>query len=213
MTMDPISQQLQTHYTKTFREWGATAAGVDWGTNEDNLRLRYEKMLEVAFTPLQQSHSLLDVGCGFGGLLTHLNGEGISVQYTGIDVCHEMVDHARQQFGGQATFRSCDVFELSESESFDYVVCNGILTQKLEATTREMNRYAQKLIAKIFSISRIGIAFNVMTTHANFYAGNLYYRNPSELLSWCMSEISPRVKIDHSYPLYEYTVYLYRETT
>ncbi len=50
-----------------------------------------------------------------------------------------------------------------------------------------------------------------MTTKVNFFANNLYYRNPAEMLSWCLAEITPRLRIDHAYPpLYEYTVYLYR---
>jgi hypothetical protein len=51
----------------------------------------------------------------------------------------------------------------------------------------------------------------VMTSKVNFYANNLYYRNPSEMLAWCQMEITPFVKLNHAYPLYEYTVYLYRE--
>jgi len=27
---------------------------------------------------------------------------------------------------------------------------------------------------------------------------------------WCLNEITPHLKLDHSYPLYEYTMYMYR---
>ena len=50
-----------------------------------------------------------------------------------------------------------------------------------------------------------------MTTHVNYQADNLYYRNPAELLAWCMSELTPRVRLDHAYPLWEYTLYLHRD--
>ena len=93
---------------------------------------------------------------------------------------------------------------------FDYVVCNGILTQKLETAGLEMDRFANRLVRQMFSLCTIGIAFNVMTTKVNYYSNNLYYRNPAELFSWCLSELSTHIKLDHSYPLYEYTIYLYR---
>jgi hypothetical protein len=50
-----------------------------------------------------------------------------------------------------------------------------------------------------------------MTTKVNYFSNNLYYKNPAELLSWCITEITPYIRIDHAYPLYEYTVYLYRD--
>jgi hypothetical protein len=74
-----------------------------------------------------------------------------------------------------------------------------------------MDVFLRCLVAKMFGQCRIGIAFNVMTTHVNFMAPNLYYRNPSELLAWCMTELTTKIKMDHAYPLFEYTLYLYKE--
>jgi hypothetical protein len=51
-----------------------------------------------------------------------------------------------------------------------------------------------------------------MTSYVNYQASNLYYRNPAELLAWCMSQLTSKVRLDHAYPLYEYTVYLYRDS-
>jgi hypothetical protein len=103
-----------------------------------------------------------------------------------------------------------DVLEHEFEGQFDYVVCNGILTQKLDVSGLQMDLFAARLIRRMFALCGIGAAFNVMTTKVNYYSNNLYYRNPAELLAWCMSEVSPHVRLDHSYPLYEYTVYLYR---
>lgn len=100
---------------------------------------------------------------------------------------------------------------MKKVEKFDYVVCNGILTQKLDSSIFEMDKYAKKIVKKMYELCEIGIAFNLMTTHVNYFASNLFYRNPIELLAWCMTEITPKVRLDHAYPLFEYTIYLYRE--
>ena len=63
----------------------------------------------------------------------------------------------------------------------------------------------------MFELCEKAVAFNVMTTKVNFFSNNLYYRNPAELLSWCMNEITPYFRLDHSYPLFEYTLYLFRQ--
>jgi len=153
--------------------------------------------------------TLLDVGCGWGGLLGHAHARGIEIDYTGIDVCEPMVAEGAARHP-EATFLASDVFALTTSRRYDVVVCNGILTQKLDATIAEMDRFSARLIPRLFDLAQHAAAFNVMTTRVNFMAANLYYRSPVEMLAFCMESVTPRVRIDHSYPLYEYTVYLLR---
>jgi len=212
--MDEITTAQQRHYHGTFRKFGAEARGVDWGP-EEGARLRYDNMLAVLAHDRHdrpETPSLLDVGCGYGGLLTHAGKRGTRLNYTGIDVVADMIEHARASIP-EGTFREQDLFDLPGEQRFDYVVCNGILTQKLSASLREMDRHAQRLIRTMFDHARRGIAFNVMTTKVNFMAENLYYRHPGELMSWCLAEVTSKVVLDHAYPLYEYTLYLYQEAS
>lgn len=213
--MDAITSALKNHYASVFAEHGATARGVDWGAEED-VSLRYDKMLAVLdgdHTALGESEkravSMLDVGCGYGGLYKHAENRGTTLDYTGIDVVPEMIAHACATHSS-ATFECRDVFDVPLTRTFDYVVCNGILTQKLKASIREMDEYAQSLITRLYSLCRRGAAFNVMTSKVNFTAPNLYYRSPVEMLAFCMSDLTDKIRLDHSYRLYDYTVYLFR---
>ena len=172
--------------------------------------LRYDKMLAVLPRDFGPVISLLDVGCGYGGLLTHAVNKGLAFRYTGIDVAENMIKWATANVP-DARFVQGDILTHEFGQAFDYVVCNGILTQKLQVPGLEMDRYAARLIRRMFELCRKGVAFNVMTTKVNHFANNLYYRNPAELFSWCLSEITPYVRLDHAYPLYEFTMYLYRE--
>lgn len=208
--MDNVSETLKAHYEKKFEMYGPSSMGVDWGEEEKNLNLRYEKMLAVLQDSGLSLPSLLDVGCGFGGLLRYVNTKGINLCYTGVDVAENMIKWARKSFPENEFFLG-DVLEIINDKQYDYTVCNGILTQKLNIAALAMDEYAHKLIRRMYDLCLEGIAFNVMTTKVNHFANNLYYRNPGELLSWCMSEITPHFKIDHAYPLFEYTIYLYRE--
>ena len=149
-------------------------------------------------------------GCGYGALLAHAISEDIDLRYTGIDVAANMIEWAAANLP-TGLFIHGDVLDVELHEPFDYVVCNGILTQKLEVSGLEMDAFASRMIRRLFSLCTIGVAFNVMTTKVNHFSNNLYYRNPVELFAWCLSEITPHVKLDHAYPLYEYTVYLYRQ--
>ena len=208
--MSDVSQKLKDHYAAAFHAHGATSRGVDWGSDEARLALRYEKMLAVMADEAKSSPSILDVGCGFGGLLAYAQSKGIELDYTGIDVANNMIDWAGKNFPG-ANFICGDVLDVDFGRRFDYVVCNGVLTQKLDVPGLIMDQFANRLIKQMYSLCNRGVAFNVMTTKVNFFSNNLYYRNPAELFSWCIGEITPFIKIDHAYPLYEYTTYLYRD--
>jgi len=207
-----VTQSLKAHYSARFAEFGALPQGVDWGRDED-VRLRYDKMLAVINRETPRSEcppTLLDAGCGFGGLFRHARDKGIPLDYTGADVAENMIRHAQQTLP-QASFVVADVFELPDHPGFDYVVCNGILTQKLSTSTLVMNRFADRLIRKLFGLCRRGAVFNVMSSQVNFTAEHLYYRSPVEMLAFCLDQVTRHVRLDHAYPLYEYTVYLYRE--
>lgn len=207
--MDEISARLEQHYDMTFRTRGATSDGVDWGPDETKLERRYALMLEVAARTAKTDWSILDVGCGFGGLLEFLRRRGVNPAYTGVEISQSMIDWAQANIAG-ARFIQGDFLQWETEETFDFVICNGILTQKLDTPALEMDAYASNLIKKMFRQCNVGIAFNIMTTKSNFYSNNLYYRNPGEVMSWCLSEITPYVKIDHTYPYYEFTTYLYK---
>jgi SAM-dependent methyltransferase len=207
--MNPISKTLGRHYSGKFSVHGPSPEGVDWGPDEAKMFLRYDKMLGVVNFAAGNRASLLDVGCGYGGLQQYAIRKDIDLDYTGIDVAANMIEWAGANLPS-GNFVHGDILDQNFDRAFDYVVCNGILTQRLEATGLEMDQFANQVIRKMFSLCTIGMAFNVMTTKVNYHSSNLYYRNPAELLSWCLNEITPHLKLDHSYPLYEYTIYLYR---
>lgn len=211
-TSEKVTGFLRDHYQSAFLTHGATTKGVDWGEKTADLALRYDKMAAVISAGTPGPVSLLDVGCGYGGLRDHLISRNVAVEYTGIDVVPEMIASARNRHP-DANFMLGDVLETNDLGEHDYVVCNGILTQKLDIPAAEMDAFASLLIRRMFSLCRIGIAFNVMTTKVNYFANNLYYRNPAELFAWCLTEFTRHIRIDHAYPLYEYTMYLYRTPT
>ena len=218
--MDKITQTLKDYHTKVYESHGATAKGVDWN-DEKELLVRYDKMLTVLqkdFFEQTDVATMLDVGCGWGGLWQHARSLGVPIKYHGIDVVESMIVDARNTFP-DASFLHGDVFKMEDEGDFDFVVCNAILTQKHDISIIEMESYTKKLVRKMYALCRHGLAFNMMSTRVNFMVGNLYYQNPVELLSWLLAEVSPRVRLDHGYSslangkgkFYDFTVYVYKD--
>lgn len=218
--MNKISQLLKEYHDTVFAQFGATARGVDWN-DERELLHRYDKMLRVLdmdFYKGPSRPSVLDVGCGWGGLAKRIKEIKIDVDYHGIDVVEGMIEHARSTHP-EYSFHCGDILEFEGEGIYDFLICNGILTQKHDVKIPEMERYAKEIVRKLFSLCRHGIAFNMMSTRVNFTVGNLYYQNPAELLTWLLTEVSPRVVVDHGYSslasgvgkFYDFTVYAYKD--
>jgi SAM-dependent methyltransferase len=211
MSRQDITARMKAHHAEVFALHGATPRGVDWNENQADVALRYDNMLSVIRREGGSGRPrLLDVGCGYGGLLDRILERRLDIDYTGIDICEDMLVEARKRHAG-TTFEMRDIFDSTPPGAYDYLVCNGILTQKLDVPVDEMEEFSRALIRRMYDECVKGVAFNMMSDRVNFMADNLFYKNPAELLSWCMAEITPNVRLDHAYPLYEFTMYLYRE--
>jgi SAM-dependent methyltransferase len=206
-----ITPRLKTHYTSTFRKFGPNAQGVDW-KNQEEADLRYQAMLNVISNHDLKNNikvSVLDVGCGYGGQYLYAKNHGYNILYTGIDVVPEIIEYAKKQLT-ECRFLSVDIFKYSPKEKFDYIICNGILTQKLTATSAEMESFGHDLITKMFDLAKKGIVFNTMTTYVDFKKKGNYHVSPAKVLTEALKH-TRYAKIDHAYPLYEYSVYMYKQ--
>jgi len=154
--LSQISKQLGEHYDKKFEQFGANSQGVDWGEDERRLRLRYSKMLAIIskmepelipedLPATDRVPSLLDVGCGYGGLLVYATEHKIPLVYTGIDMSAKMIAWANKNLPEKGKFIAGDILNMKSSTQYDYVVCNGILTQKLDTPGVDMDDFAKHL--------------------------------------------------------------------
>jgi len=207
--MNEINKTLEKYYSDCFSTHGATARGVDWH-HADSLLVHYDKMLAVVRSSAETRRtSLLDVGCGYGGLLDRAKERGLDLAYAGIDLVGGMVEHGRARHP-EAEFMRGDILADLADRKFDYVVANGVLTEKLDASLVEFGRFARNMVRKMFELCNVGIAFNMMTTYVNFTAPNLYYQSPGELISFCSAELSTKWRIDHDYNYFDFTMYVYK---
>lgn len=211
VVVDKIADLMRDHYSAAFRQHGPTSRGVDWGDREWAHWSRIDRMIDVARLPgheLERSPTILDVGCGYGALAERLRDVGLDWRCVGVELSQPMVDHARTSWPDHEWLVG-DFLELELPEC-DFVVCNGVLTQKLTASRAVMHRYALDVVRKMHGLARVGIAFNLMTTRVNYMVDNLFYVDPLEMLGWCISEFSSPVALNDAYLPFEYTVYVYR---
>ncbi len=203
-------RRLVEHYESCFERHGATAQGVDW-PDEKDLATRFDVMTGL-IRPAPETCRLLDLGSGPGLLLDHLAGSPLAerIDYRGIDLSEKMIAAATQRHPGKS-FEVRDILENPLPErSVDYVVMNGVLTEKRELSQAEMVRFAKTIIAAAFRAAEIGIAFNVMSTQVDWTRDDLFHWSCDDVLAFATRDLTRHAVIRADYGLYEYTTYLYR---
>lgn len=209
----PCYLKLVDHYEDCFIEHGATPKGVDWPNDED-LKKRFKIMLNGI--PLQIMKNtkikLLDVGCGYGALLDHVqqNSE-IVLDYHGIDLSHKMINYAQTKHP-KALFEVRNLLENPlEANRFDFAILNGVFTEKRSLQQQEMEDFFISLVKNVYHNCRYGIAFNVMNHHVDWYRDDLFYLSFDRMAILLKEHCSRHFRFIADYGLYEYTVYLYKQ--
>ena len=187
-------------YEDRYARLGAGAQALGW---------RDQAQQELRFTVLAQvdeldGKSVLDVGCGFGDFYEYLLRQGKRPHYVVIDVAPTLLDVARQRHPG-VRFEERDLLAQPMSEGFDYVIESGVFNHRLS----DNERFTRDMLAAMYAASRCGVAANLMSHHVDYQEDHLYYYSPEAYLEYGRT-VSRFVTVRHDYPLYEFTIYMYR---
>ena len=170
--------------TKVYNEY--EFIGMEDGWYPKNKQQNYRLMLhlsELTHIPLKRT-SVLDVGCGKGDFAPLLRQQGV-YSYLGIDINPVILDIARERHPDEL-FHFADLLHGDVTERFDYVFCSGALTLKLTG----MDNYAffAQMIQTMWTLSKIGLVFNVLTDKKEPFNTDLFFYNPEKIYTIC-SEI------------------------
>lgn len=197
-------EKIRDLYSSNVTKSGAISTAVGWNTPESQ-ELRFEKLTEV-IDRRDQSVSVNDYGCGYGAHLDYLIRKGIQVNvYHGYDLSAEMLQAARER---HASFTgSLDLHESSTlTTEADYTFVSGTFNVRFGSSEDEWRDFIEKRLNEINLNSRLGFAFNLLSTYVDWKEDHLYYGNPLQWFDHCKRHFSRKVSLLHDYPLYEWTI-------
>lgn len=198
------------HYEKCLEKFGDTHLGVDWPVQSD-VKKRYRVMLDILINETKDV-SLLDFGCGAGHLLEYIKSRDLkNIKYSGLDISSKYISLCKTKFP-EATFYCTDILvNPNEIPLFDYIIMNGVFTEKRELTFNEMFAYFKDVITILFKKANSGISFNVMSKQVDWERDDLFHL-PLELLAeFLTKQLSRNFVIRNDYGLFEYSVYLFKQ--
>lgn len=198
--------KIVEHYENCLRKHGDNHLGVDWPKADDSL-LRYKIMLDII--PTQENCSLLDFGCGTAELLSFIQKNGYqNITYSGLDLSYDYIQLCKKKFPSNIFFLG-DVIETPDLiGKFDYIVLNGVFTEKCDLSFDEMYGFFRILIKILFEKTNRAIAFNVMSKHVDWERDDLFHLPFDMLAKFLKQEVSRNFIIRNDYGLFEYTVYV-----
>ena len=197
---------LQKHYEDCYRAHGDSILGVDW-KDIDRVKRRMRVMME----PCKGGTTLLDFGCGNGLLLEYIIKNGIDVEYSGLDISNDFVSLCKRKFDKRFSFFQKDILKSPLLKSYDYIVCNGVFTEKRTLTDAEMFDLLISIVEKLFKKTNTCLSFNVMTANVDFKDDMLFYLSYDKITDFVSKNLSINYSIIRNYSAYEYTLRIYKE--
>lgn len=201
-------KEIVKHYENCFKVYGDNHKGVDW-PNESDALTRYAVM--AGLLNKEQSITLLDLGCGAGHFLTFLEqaAQMDNITYTGADLSEVFIDHCQAKFP-ERQWIQLDLLHDNVPTKYDYIIMNGLFTEKLEASFDEMWQFFTQMLIKAWDITNIGMAFNVMSTQVDWQREDLFHVPMDLMGDFLHKNVSRNFTIRRDYGLYEYTVYVFK---
>lgn len=195
--------EVAEYYTTKLAAHGETPRGVDWN-GEEGQTLRFEQLCKII--DKANHFSINDLGCGYGALYDFLSSKNEGFSYLGVDISDGMIRAAKQRFKDQPQARFVSSSE--PDQVADFGVASGIFNVRMGRSDDDWQPYLEATLDVLDRTSRIGFAFNCLTSYSDKYKMRdyLYYADPCVLFDLCKRRYSRNVALLHDYDLYEFTI-------
>ena len=152
--------------------------------------------------------SILDVGCGRADLYDFIVNfyPDLNFIYNGIDHNPLMTDIAKQKYGVECQTGAFETTDLTKSE---WVVANGVFTQRRCETEDEDLRKLFEDVDTLYQTAINTVAFNLLNPINNTHHEGFFYVHPGLVLDMLIEKYQ-NVVLRNNYSKDVYTVQIYK---
>ncbi|MFC1770260.1 class I SAM-dependent methyltransferase [Candidatus Margulisiibacteriota bacterium] len=198
------NQETGRYYSRLHSHYGDSVKSAGW-FSEYTQRQRF--MVGTFIDDLTEAE-VLDIGCGQGDFFAYLQEQYKNIKYEGLDLSSEAIKAAKKKHL-KAVFISADFFEHSFKRDYDFVFASGAFNHRV----RHQLNYIKTAIAKMFTLCRKGISFNLLSGYApekTKYHDQYYYYDSLLILKFCFS-LTQYVALYQHYLPNDFTVNMYKK--
>lgn len=209
-SLNKIASIQEKYYGDLFNKFGAGVDAVASG-KQVYKDLRYKKLSKVFEG--DNNFSIHDVGFGVGHYYEYLkmSQPELEFTYSGSEVTKGFVEHCQQKYPSMEFFYR-DIAAQAFEERYDYLIFGGTFYHKVDTLDKDFEVFIKKILNNAFQMANKGISFNFITDFVEYKYDDLYYAKISKISKFIVSNLSRYFTIDHAYPLYEFSVNVYKES-
>lgn len=190
-------------YKKSFDKFGDDPRSLQWNSRE-SAEIRYKQLVEdIDF----HNKTVLDVGCGFGDIISFIKAKSKEFYYTGVDVVPEFIKTASEKYPAHK-FTKRDYFGNPMQKKFDIILTSGTLN----SSSKNAILYRKKAIKTLWEHTNQVLAFNMAGGYPqpeSKKGGRVFYANSLEVLQYCL-EFTSKLIFKHHYHKKDFTVIMYK---
>lgn len=205
-----IDKSQNEYYSGLFKKYGYSPLAVA-GKAEEYKNLRYEKVSGIFFN--DNNFSLHDVGSGLGHYYPFLKKrlKEKKFDYSGSEINKEFYNFCKKKYP-EVEFFLRDLSKKVHDNKYDYLIITGVFYHTCGVDHKKWQKFCFKLIDNCFKMAKKGIACNFITEFVDYKKDDLYYCNIDKITNYIVSNLSRFFNIYHAYPLYEFTLNIFKES-
>ena len=197
-------------YEKNFVEHGDKHKGVGWKSKKEASK-RY-LIMASEIKKNKKNKSILDFGCGLSHFLKFIKQNNMGkFKYFGLDMSEKMISASKKKYPKNKFILVDPLKNPKKVPNADYVVINGLFTQKLKYTEKEMFSFLKKILVLFFKKTNIALMFNVMSPYVDWKNRLNFYLDLNKLINFVSKHLSKNFVLKHNYGLYEYTIIIFKK--
>ena len=200
--------RIKSLYSDAFKQHGDSPSSVLWPKGKQDLRFGH---LTQHILKSPQPFTIMDYGCGLAHLYDFLTEQYSSFQYVGVEIVDDFINFCRTKtLNHNFSITHEDAF-WNNPQKYDYIVCSGTFNVLYSSKHSEHQIIFHEKIQSLFDKCEKFLSFNLMTTHVDYIQEGAFHVNPTDILDFCMNNLSRRVLLDSTYMPYEYTVTVFKD--
>lgn len=196
-------------YERQLALYGADPRALFWKDGERQAR-RFQNLIRLFAEDDRRGGIIVtDFGCGYGAFFDFLEARPVMAgsRYIGVDLSAKMIDEARRRIQDpRATFQRHMIL----TEDTDYTFACGTYNMSMGADRGEWADYVKASLKQLWSRTRKGLGFNMLSADAAQQFPGLYYAEAGEFVDFCVGNLSPDVSLSDDRPLPDWTIFVRR---
>ena len=196
-------------YENNLLSFGKNYKGVGWKKKKDAIT-RHRIMSKIILNKKSRNH-ILDLGCGLSHFYNYLKINDFKFKYFGVDLSQEMIRISKKKYPKNKYYCLDILKDHNKISKVDYIVINGLFTQKGKYTNEKMFKFLKKILKISYAKANKGIAFNVMSELVEWKNKGNFYLSIEKITKFINQYLSNSFIINHQYGLYEYTIFIYKK--